>query len=84
MKIHGSLSRIINIKCHNQQKKLAIRQLMINLDYLITQAHFLKAKKYIKDLSVKASSVCREHTQPLSNKCLSSVPCLIEASISTI
>lgn len=84
MKIHGSLSLIISVKCHNKKKKLPIRQLMIRLDYLITQAHFLKPKKHIKDLSLKTSSVCREHTEPLSNKCLSSVPCLIEASISTI
>ena len=73
------------MKCHNQQEKLAIRRrLTIHPDYLIIQDHFLKPKKNIKDPIVKTSFACREHLQPLSNKCLSSVHCLTEPSISKI
>ena len=84
MKIHGSLSRIINIKCYNQQKELAIRLLIFHLDYLVIQGHFLKTKKNLQDQSVKTSFVCLGHIKPLNNMCLSSVHCLTEASISTI
>ena len=81
MKIHGSLNGIINIKCYNQQKELAIRLLIFHLDYLVIQG---QTKKNLQDQSVKTSFVCLGHIKPLNNMCLSSVHYLTEASISTI